>query len=256
MTVRTEKLREIYEKTLHSIKAFDENTKLKIEFYPYVGINNKIRLRENLIHVKLSDLLQDAPLEFHEALAEILVKKLYRKRISVNALEIYRNFVKQTEIRDKSLETRKNRGRKILSGSKGKFYDLEEFFLVLNEMYFENSIEKPNLTWSTKDTYRILGHYDASHHTISISKSLDDAKVPPFVVGFVVYHEMLHIKHPTKYQNGRRYIHTPEFKRDEKEFDEFEEAEAWIEKHWGEISGGKRQKTKAKKSFLRRLLDF
>ena len=256
MNIKTEQIKQIYEKILFSTKGFAKNTKLKIEFYPYVGISNKIRLRDDLIHVKLSDILQDAPIEFHEALAEILVKKLYRKRVSNDALEIYRNFVKQTEVRNKSLESKKTRGRKILRGSQGKYYNLDDFFTVLNEMYFDNLIPKPILTWSSKDTYRILGHYDSSHQTISISKSLDDVKVPPFVVSYVVYHEMLHIKHPTRYENGRRYMHTPAFRRDEKEFDEFEEAEEWIEKHWGELSNGKRKKVKGKKSFLRRLLDF
>lgn len=256
MSVGIEQLKQIYQNILPAAYNSPKTPKLKIEFYPYVGINNKIRLKEDLIHVKLSDILQDAPLEFHKALAEILVKKLYRKRISSKTLEIYQNYIKQGEIREKSLETRKTRGRKILNGSQGKHYDLEEFFLVLNEMYFENSIPKPNLTWSSKDTYRILGHYDPSHQTISISKSLDDLRVPPYVVSYVVYHEMLHIKHPTRYENGRRYIHTPAFRRDEREFSDFEEAEEWIERHWGEISSAKKQKGKRTKSFLRRLLDF
>lgn len=256
MSVGIEQLKQIYENILLAAHNSPITPKLKIEFYPYVGINNKIRLKEDVIHVKLSDILQDAPIEFHESLAEILVKKLYRKRISSKTLEIYQNYVKQTEIRNKSLETRKTRGRKILNGSQGKHYDLEEFFVFLNEIYFENSIPKPALTWSSKDTYRILGHYDASHQTISISKSLDDLRVPPYVVSYVVYHEMLHIKHPTRYENGRRYVHTPAFRRDEREFSDFEEAEEWIERHWGEISSAKKRKGKQTKSFLRRLLDF
>lgn len=253
---KTEQIKQIYQETLTAIKGYDKNLKLKIEFYPYVGIRNKIFLREEIIHIKLSDILQDSPIEFHQALAEILVKKLFRKKISAQTLEIYQNFIKQNEVRNKSIETRKNRGRKILNGSKGKHYDLDDFFIVLNELYFENSISKPTLTWSGKDTYRVLGHYDSAHHTISISRSLDDLQVPPYVVSYVVYHEMLHIKHPTKLINGRRYSHTPEFRRDEKEFDEFEEAEEWIEKHWGEISSGNRKRKNVKKSFLSRLLDF
>ncbi|HEX9962043.1 MAG TPA: hypothetical protein VGB00_13995, partial [Pyrinomonadaceae bacterium] len=61
-----------------------------------------------------------------------------------------------------------------------------------------------------------------------VSKSLDDKKVPAFVVESVVYHEMLHIKHPTIIRNGRRYNHTPAFRRDEEIFEHFAAAEAWI----------------------------
>lgn len=256
MTNELDKIRQIYQETLTAIKGYDKSRKLKLEFYPYVGIRNKIFLREDVIHVKLSDILQDAPLEFHQILADILIKKLYRKKVSPAALEVYQNFIKQTEFRNKSLEARKTRGRKILTGSKGKHYDLEEFFVVLNEMYFENTIPTPTLTWSPKDTYRILGHYDSIHHTISISKSLDELRVPPYVVSYVVYHEMLHIKHPTKIINGRRYSHTTEFRRDEREFSDFVEAEEWIERHWGEISSANKRKGKQTKSFIRRLLDF
>ena len=42
---------------------------------------------------------------------------------------------------------------------------------------------------------------------------------------------MLHIKHPTVHHNGRRYNHTPIFRRDEENFAYFEEAEKWIEQN-------------------------
>ncbi|MEO6588193.1 MAG: M48 family peptidase, partial [Pyrinomonadaceae bacterium] len=89
-------------------------------------------------------------------------------------------------------------------------------------------IKKPTLTWSLRGTFRRLGHHDAAHETIVISKSLDDKKVPRYVVEFVVFHEMLHIFHPAKIQNGRRYHHTPVFRRDEKKFAFYEESEKWI----------------------------
>ena len=82
---------------------------------------------------------------------------------------------------------------------------------------------------SARGTFRRLGHHDAAHETIVISKSLDDRKVPRFVVEYVVFHEMLHIIHPAKIQNGRRYHHSPAFRRDEKKFAFYEESEKWIE---------------------------
>ena len=74
----------------------------------------------------------------------------------------------------------------------------------------------------------ILGHHDATHETIVVSKSLDDRKVPEFVVEYVVFHEMLHVLHPVRRVNGRRRIHTREFKRDERQFAYFGEAGEWI----------------------------
>jgi hypothetical protein len=40
---------------------------------------------------------------------------------------------------------------------------------------------------------------------------------------------MLHIAHPTKHVNGRRHNHTPAFKRDERKFKYYDQAESWIE---------------------------
>ncbi len=231
MNVEIEQLRQIYEKVIISLKSPRQLPALKIEFYPYVGINNRIRLRDNLIQVKISDLLREAPLEFHQALAEILLGKLYRKKIPAQVSQIYQDFIKQTQMREKSIESRKTRGRKILNGTQGEYYDLDEIFNLLNQIYFQHSIPKPTLTWSANNTYRILGHHDSTHETISISKSLDDIRVPRVVVEYVVYHEMLHIKHPTRFENGRRYSHTPAFRRDERDFAFFVEAEDWIEQN-------------------------
>lgn len=231
MSVDLEELSRVYTNILLSFKSKQDVPKLKIEFYPYVGISNKIYLKNDLIHVKISDILKTAPLELHQVLAEILVKKLYRKRVSKDVLQFFHNFTKQSEVREKSMEARKTRGRKVITSSKGEYYDLDEIFNLLNQIYFENKLPKPDLTWSPNTTYRILGHHDSNHKTISISKSLDNEKVPRFVVEYVVYHEMLHIKHPVIHQNGRRYIHTPNFKKDERDFAFFNEAEDWIEKN-------------------------
>lgn len=224
-------LKEIYERIFSQLNKNKPPAQTKIEFYPYTGINSRIRLRDGLLHVKISDILHDAPLDFHHALAEILLKKLFRKRVSADVLQTYRVYVNQPEMRDKSIESRRIRGRKVLKGTRGEFYDLNEIFDLLNQIYFQNSLPKPTLTWSASKTYRILGHHDSTHETVAISKSLDSKSVPRFVVEYVVYHEMLHIKHPTKYINGRRYNHTPSFKRDEQEFAFFEDAENWIERN-------------------------
>lgn len=224
-------IKAIYERFFSQLNQNKPPAQTKIEFYPYIGINSRVRLRDGILHVKISDLLRESPLDFHETLAEILLKKLFRKKVSAGVLQAYRVYVNQPEMRDKSVETRKMRGRKVLKGSQGAVYDLDEIFDLLNQIYFQNALPKPTLTWSAAKTYRILGHHDSTHETVAVSKSLDDKSVPRFVVEYVVYHEMLHIKHPTKYLNGRRYNHTPSFKRDEQEFAYFDEAENWIERN-------------------------
>lgn len=203
---------------------------IAVEFYDYVGLRHTIRLRNEKVFVRLSDLIKNAPLNVHQALAFILVAKLLKRRIPKQTAEIYRDFARQTEVSQKSQENRRQHGRKIISSAKGRIYDLDEIFTRLNQNYFQNELKKPVLSWSQHKTFRIFGHHDALHETVIISKTLDDVRVPQFVAEFVLYHELLHIKYPTETNNGRRTIHSAAFRRDERKFSRFDEAEKWLEK--------------------------
>ena len=217
-----------------AFQVFEQTRKLpviKLTYYPYVNINHTIRVRKGKVLIKIADTFTSAPLEIHRALAFILVAKLLNKKVPINARKIYREFISRDEIQQQAFENKKTRGKKIITSPIGDFFNLEGIFTKLNLVYFQDQIPKPILSWSKRRTYRRLGHYDSAHNTIVISKSLDDQYVPKFVVEYVVYHEMLHIKHPVRHQNGRRYIHTPQFKEDERKFPYFDEAEDWIEQN-------------------------
>jgi len=202
-----------------------------VRFYPYIGINHTIRVRDGQVFVRIADVCRDMPPRGHRALAYILVAKLLGKNVPKQAREVYSSFVKTAEMRDQVTENKRSRGRKVISTDKGEVYDLSMIFNELNRVYFKRSVPKPTLTWSARKTYRILGHHDATHDTIVVSRSLDSPEVPLYVVEYIVFHEMLHIHHPTVHHNGRRYNHTPAFRRDEEKFAYFEEAERWIERN-------------------------
>jgi predicted metal-dependent hydrolase len=202
-----------------------------VEFYPYVNINHTIRVREGSVYIRIAELCHDMPAEAHRALAYILVAKLYRRRAPKRARDVYANYIKSDQIRERSTRSKRERGRKVVSGPEGEIYDLEEIFEDLNTKYFGGQLAKPVLTWSARRTYRILGHHDATHETVVISRSLDTDDTPRYVVEYIVFHEMLHIKHPTVHHNGRRYNHTSAFRRDEEQFRYFHKAESWIEKN-------------------------
>jgi hypothetical protein len=203
---------------------------IAVEFYPYVGLRHTIRLRQGRVFVRLSDLSESAPDAVHESLAFILVAKLLRRQVPKAHAEIYRNYAVQNHVGEQISDARRTRGRKILSGARGAFYDLDEIFARINHGYFQNRLEKPVLSWSRRKTRRVFGHQDAVHNTVIISRTLDDRRVPAFVVEFVLYHELLHIVHPTRVVNGKRRIHTAAFRRDEQKFARAEEAEKWLEK--------------------------
>ncbi len=231
MTLETDQIREVYEEAFRWYDTTREMPKFHVSHYPYIGINHTIRIREGEIFVRIGDICRDMPLEPHQGLAYILLGKLLRRKIPDWAKGVYADYSKTPELRDRATDSKRARGRKVVTSSKGETYDLDELWEVMNWQYFRGFLPKPTLTWSKHRTYRILGHHDATHDQITISRSLDSRDVPRFVVEYVLYHEMLHIFHPTEHDhNGRRYNHTPKFRADEEKFEHYQRAEDWIER--------------------------
>lgn len=242
MTESFETLIQLYEEAFRIFGPKRNIPIIDVSFYPYVGINHTIRVRNGHVFVRVAEICHDMPLSAHRGLAHILVAKLFRKKVPLAARDAYADYIKTAEMRDRATETKRTRGRKVITSAKGDVYDLDEIFDSLNRRYFHSALPKPVLTWSARKTYRILGHHDATHDTVVVSKSLDDASVPRFVVEYIVFHEMLHVAHPTKHVNGRRYNHTPAFRRDERKFLHFEEAERWIERSVRRLKRNARKK--------------
>ena len=242
MRPEIENIRALYEEAFRWYDPKRKMPEIAVSFYPYVGINHTIRIREGGIFVRIGEICRDMPLASHKGIAYILIGKLLRKKIPDGAREVYSAYVKTTEMREKAADNKRARGRKVVTISKGSVYDLDEIFAGLNSQYFRNAIPKPELTWSAKKTYRILGHHDATHEHIAISRSLDTLDTPRYVVEYVVFHEMLHIAHPTRHFNGRRYNHTAAFKRDERKFAYYTQAESWIERNVRKLKKEARKK--------------
>ncbi|QQS45539.1 MAG: hypothetical protein IPM66_16565 [Acidobacteriota bacterium] len=113
---------------------------------------------------------------------------------------------------------------KITDGGRGHIHNLDESFDRVNIAYFNGLMPKPRLVWNRTPTLRKFGHYQPNRDTVMISVSLDDAGVPAFVVDFVLYHELLHKKHGAMIVNGRRLVHSPAFRADERLFAAYPQA--------------------------------
>ena len=110
----------------------------------------------------------------------------------------------------------------------GEQFDLQQLYDAINQQYFKGSMQAPRMVWSTRSSIRRLGYYNPDTDTISISHNLDQESVPRFVVEYVLYHELLHKKLGLKPVNARRMAHTGTFKRMEKQFERYQEAEDFI----------------------------
>ncbi|HUO24826.1 MAG TPA: SprT-like domain-containing protein [Candidatus Aquilonibacter sp.] len=223
-------LLEIFEHTYRELRPGSFPPEIKIEFFAFANVNNTVRLREGKLFVRLSDLLEGAPESVLRAISHILLAKMYRKPIDRGQAARYRKYVASHEIVRKAHLVRQMRGRKRLHSPRGHVYDLEALFEDLNARFFHGLLARPRMSWSQSKTRRILGHYDPAHNAIIISRVFDHFAVPRYAVEYIVYHEMLHLKHPVKLRGSRRCVHSAEFQEEEKQFPRLAEANAFLKR--------------------------
>jgi predicted metal-dependent hydrolase len=201
---------------------------MDVRFYPFVSINNTIRLRQGKLYIRLSDLLEGAPEAVQRSIAHILLAKLYRQPVDRAHSARYRRYVASHDVAAKARLLRQMRGRKHIHSARGHHYHLEEIFDDLNRRFFHGLMGRPQLTWSRNHARSSLGHYDPAHNAIVISRVFDHPRVPRYAVEFILFHEMLHLKHPVKLRGSRRCVHSKEFLAEEKSFPELTEAKKFL----------------------------
>jgi predicted metal-dependent hydrolase len=223
-----ERLLEIFQECYRELRPRAPIPELKVEFFAFANINNTIRLREGRLLVRLSDLLEGSPEAVLRAIAHILLAKMYRKPIEREHATRYRRYVASHAIRKKAHLVRQMRGRKRIETAQGRTYDLDVIFEELNSRFFYGLLARPQMTWSRDHARNSLGHYDPAHNAIVVSRVFDHPRVPRYAVEYIVYHEMLHLKHPVKLRGSRRCVHSAEFQAEEKLFPRLEEAKRFL----------------------------
>ncbi len=217
-TLLFESVEQIYSRVFRQLRPRTVLPDIVIRYCRFANVNSFIRLAEGRMEVRIADVLEGAPAPIQEALAFILLGKLFRKPIPDSYGHRYRLWLNRSDVRRQVSLLRRVRGRKFLSAPQGQCYDLEPMFEELNQRFFDGLMARPALGWSLRPSRTLLGHYDPAHHAIVLSKILDRDAVPRLAVEYVLYHEMLHLRHPTVHKGARRCVHTPEFKAAEKLF--------------------------------------
>jgi hypothetical protein len=195
-----------------------------VEYHPYADLKHTVRLSKDTAHVRLSDALGRAPLTVVEAAAAILLGRLYRRRPPADLIETYRQFSYARSTRRRLLLMRRRRARKMEHRPAGAHHDLEPMFDQLNLLYFQSALPRPRLGWSRRIWRSQLGCFDPALNQIVLNRQLDRQQVPDYVVNYVLFHEMLHLKHPIRFARCRRESHSAQFRNEEKTFTDYARA--------------------------------
>jgi hypothetical protein len=221
---------QVYARVFRELKPRTALPELRIEFCRFANPDSFIRLENGQLHVRISDLLAGAPAPVTEALAYILLAKLYRKPIPRIYNHRYRLYLNRRDVRRQMHLVRQIRGRKFVSGPQGQHRNLDAIFEKLNQQFFNGLLAQPQLGWSRGKSRGLLGHFDPSHNAIVISRIFDDPHVPELALEYVMFHEMLHLRYPVDHNGVRRRVHTREFREAERQFPRLSEAKELLKR--------------------------
>jgi hypothetical protein len=116
---------------------------------------------------------------------------------------------------------------------KGDVYDLDRFFVILNQTVFKNALAPSILRWSRNRWQLTMGLCDVKRRVITMNCALDDARVPEMVVASIMHHEMLHLYiGVSEGPKGTQRFHTPQFRSAERIFPGHAETEKWLAETW------------------------
>ncbi|MDX9972943.1 MAG: hypothetical protein RBU21_08140 [FCB group bacterium] len=116
--------------------------------------------------------------------------------------------------------------------TEGLHHDLKEMYDFLNRRFFNGTVTA-RITWGRMPPSRRrrsirFGSYTAEERLIRIHPLLDQAFVPDYFVRYIVFHEMLHAHLGLgRANNGRRCVHSAEFRRCEMAYPDYEKSVAW-----------------------------
>ena len=226
----SDKTAEIYARVFHQLRPRTPLPRIQVEFRRYANANAQVHWQDGVLRVRLADTLEGAPTDVLEALAEILLSKLFRRPVPPASNDRYRRYLNRGDVRRSLDLVRQIRGRKRVEHPQGNQFDLEPMFEELNFRYFFGLMARPRLGWSPNASRTLLGHYDPSHNAIVLSRILDRPETPRLAVEYVLFHEMLHLRHPAEHNGGRRCVHTKAFKEAEKQFENLTEAKSLLRK--------------------------
>ena len=169
--------------------------------------NANIRKFRDTIEINLNLQWKDIDNEIKIGLIQHLLMKVFKDKKNTPNILLYNNFVKNIDIL-----TPKTKSHPVL----------EQSFLRVNEQFFYNQMDQPNLQWGTA-SYRKLASYNYHNDTVTVSTLFNEAR--PEVLDYLMYHELLHKHFKFNHNNGRSTYHSKEFKRAEKKYPNYKEIE-------------------------------
>ena len=211
----------LFQRMFTRLRCEGRPPRFRVEFYPYSSLVLTIRRRDEVVYVRFSDLLHRAPRAVLEGAAALLLARVYRRKAPGELTTPYLEYARSHRTRARIQRIRNKRVRPCAVEPRGRHFDLHKLFDELNAKYFGGELKRPLIGWSTRNWRRQFGCYDPGPGHILLNRRMDRPGVQRCAVEYVLFHEMLHVKHPTRRSGCSLVSHSREFRAEEKLFPEF-----------------------------------
>jgi hypothetical protein len=195
--------------------------RLGVAVRPLVEAFFRTTARGGELRVVVNDAFEDAPPEVLRALGEIIVARASGVARPRNVGKVFWDYVETDGLRERMQRNYLARQRSFVAETRGVAWDLDELFDDVNLSLFDGALDRPMLGWTKRPlTYR-WGWYSSlvrPNGLLVLNVLLDDVRIPRFVLEGTMYHEMLHMVLDPQVSNGRRIVHTREFRARERVF--------------------------------------
>ena len=219
----------------------------RVSFHPFRATLYTFKIRRSgaahanstvdLAHVKFHVAFRRAPELVVAQAAAIMLCRSRGRKTNTAGRAAYDAFVRAMPPGEFELPGAR-KGRRLALAVPGRRHSLDESFARVNRTYFQSQLEKPELCWSPVRARRLLGSYHERKDRLIISQIFDSNKVPAFVLDYLMYHELLHkFLGIGRRDDGRRSVHSREFKQLEKRYAQYGEATAFLQKLSKIVSG-------------------
>jgi hypothetical protein len=196
------------------------------QFHPFKEFKTTWSRCGSQAEFKVTDYLANGEEEVLQDFAHCLFRRIQNKRKEVYSDRL-KGWLQSAEFLERNRPLYLARSRNLRLDSRGNAYDLDELLGSLRSKGLVTDGHMAYLSWTDRPNRFRMGYCSVLMKVVAISSALDSESVPDFVAEYVLYHEMLHL------QNGLASLcshHDADFRRQERRYPRWKEAESWLKK--------------------------
>ena len=226
------------------MRSIDVTDRIRpLDMYPYDSYKVELKSKAHLhyayritnggIEIELSDYLQNASDKVLSDTCKAIVGwSMGKKYISPESLSTY---VRSEDFIVKNRPTYLKRSRTFLMTQQGRSRNLIDSVerLMESDLVVDSDITNSYFTWAEHMAKYRFGQCNQTFRVVSINPVLDDERVPEWILDYVIYHEILHLRQD---MSKKHRPHNAQFKSWEHRFPEYDKAEQYLRNIYSNLS--------------------